>query len=71
MGDEDNISSSGEEGNDHDFHLKPNEQQQEEGGFQDDNSDNIGKWEEQNKENEINELESLDFSVKREEFAAE
>jgi hypothetical protein len=29
---------------------------------------NIGKWELEKKENEINEIESLDFSVKREEF---
>jgi hypothetical protein len=33
-----------------------------------DNNSNIDKWEEQNKENEINELETLEFSVKREEF---
>lgn len=38
---------------------------------QQDNEDrygNIGKWELEKKENEINEIESLDFSVKREEF---
>ena len=58
--DDQNYLSSG--GN---FHMP---QQQHEDHYNEDNDDIIGKWELEKKENDINEIESLDFTVKREDF---